>query len=387
MIFLLAFLMNVSTGLLVLSNPLLALQLFRADAFMLGLLGTVPAIIYALVCALSGLWGDRIGPRKVIVIACLCLLLVYCSIFLVGRFGHLLLLAGFWGLGGALFWPAMIRWLGEDEREDRLRHRIGSYNIALIAGVMVGPPLAGAVFPFNYRYPYLVAAFLAIVILAILAVAWRRKVRIPESAPGRPEEEGEKAVPGFIYIGWAANFATWFAIGACQSLFPELAKSLPVPISDRMLGILIALIPAGEIAVFAILRKLRHWHYKYRYLFLFQLLGIGGLLIIAFNSAPCLFIPGFLAVGFAGGMTYFSSIYYSVHRQEGKGRKSGFHESFLGFGVALGPLGGGLAASRLGLRAPYLLAAGIFAASIIIQYYLLRRFAPGEQLPENHQGG
>ncbi len=387
MIFLLAFLMNVSTGLLVLGNPLLALRLFHADAFMLGLLGTVPSIIYALVCLGSGVWADRIGPRRMIVIACLSLVLVYCSIFLVARFRHLLLLAAFWGIGGALFWPAMIRWLGEDEREDRLRQRIGSYNIALIGGIMLGPPLAGAVFPINYRYPFLLAAFLVGVILAILAIVRRKRVRLPESPPGLPEEPGEQAVPGFIYVGWAANFAAWFAIGACQSLFPKLALSLPVPIGDRMLGILIALIPAGEITVFAFLRKLRHWHYRYRYLLFFQALGMGGLLVLALNSTPGLFIPGFLAIGFAGGMTYFSSIYYSVHRQEGKGRKSGLHESFLGFGVALGPLCGGLAAGRLGLRAPYLLAAGVFAASIAVQYVLLRCFTAGRSLPGNHQGG
>ncbi len=187
------------------------------------------------------------------------------------------------------------------------------------------------------------------------------------------EEEEEKSVPGFIYIGWAANFAAWFAIGASQALFPELAKIPSVLIGDSFLGVLFALIAGGEIAVFLILRKTSRWHYNYRLLFLFQLLGIGGLLILSLNSHPALFILAFLGIGFAGGMTYFSSIFYSIHKQEAKGRKSGFHESFLGLGVALGPITGGLAVRGFGLRAPYILAIAVFVASIIVQLVFLRK--------------
>jgi len=367
--------MNITTGLLILSNPVLALERFHANALMLGVLGSGPAIIYALGCAGSGFWTDRFGFRRTIILACAIALLAFGSIFLVERFRHLFILTMAVALGAAFFWPAMIRWLGDDGHSGRLRVRIGNYNIALIGGVMVGPLIGGLLISADYRLPYLASAGLIIVILVSLAV---RRDKPAGGIAGEDlsitrEEVEEKSVPGFIYIGWAANFAAWFAIGGSQALFPELAKALPEVIGDRFLGVLFSLIAGGEIAVFLVLRKTARWHYNYRFLFLFQLLGIGGLLILALNSQPALFLPAFLGIGFAGGMTYFSSIYYSIHKQDSKGKKSGFHESFLGLGVALGPITGGLAAREFGLRAPYILAIAVFAASIVVQLYFLKK--------------
>jgi len=376
-IYLLAFLMNITTGMLILCGPLLALSRFQADSLMLGLLGFGPAIVYALGCAASGFWVDRFGSKKIITAACVLLPAVYLSIFFVTRYRHLLLLALAAGVGASLFWPAMIRWLGEGGGEETLRLRVGSYNIALISGVMVGPVATGFLFPIDYRFPFIFAAVLALSILLIYRLGGNiLSAGAGVSLAGRASEEiPARPRTGFDYISWAANFGAWFAIGSSQALFPELAVRLPDPIGERVLGLMIALIPAGQVAVFVLMRRWQRWHYRYSFLLLFQLLGIGGLLILALNSAPGLFFAGFLGIGFAGGMTYFSSIYYSVHLQKQKGKKAGLHETFLGLGVALGPLAGGLAGRLLGIRAPYLLALGVFAASIVLQNILRSRFA------------
>ncbi len=369
--------MNITTGMLILCGPLLALERFRADSLMLGLLGFGSAIVYAAGCAASGFWVDRFGSRRIITAACLFLPAAFLSIFLVSRFRHLLLLALAVGLGASVFWPAMIRWLGEDDRDDRLRLRVGNYNIAVIGGVMFGPLTAGFLFPIDYRLPFVLAAILVLAILLIFHLG--KKPVSPGAGDGLPVPGGggipERPRPGFDYIAWAANFGAWFAIGSAQSLFPELALRLPEPVRERALGVMISLIPAGQVAVFVFLRSFRGWHYRYAYLLLFQLLGLASLLVFALNDSHLLFFAGFLGIGFTGGMTYFSSLYYSVHRQEKKGRKGGFHESFLGMGVALGPLAGGLAGRWLGVRSPYLLAAAVFAASIVIQNILRRRFS------------
>jgi MFS family permease len=388
MIYIIAFLMNITTGLLILSNPVLALERFHANALMLGILGSGPAIVYALGCAGSGFWTDRFGFRKTIILACAIVFLAFCSIFLVERFRHLFLLTMGVALGASFFWPAMIRWLGDDGHSGRLRVRIGNYNIAMLGGVMVGPLIGGLLISANYRLPYIISAGLIVGILVILAV-WREKIAAGDAGdalPISPQEAEEKSIPGFVYIGWAANFAAWFAIGGSQALFPELAKALPAVIGDSFLGVLFSLVAGGEIAVFLILRKTDRWHYNFRFLLLFQLLGVGGLLILALNSHPVLFLLAFLGIGFAGGMTYFSSIFYSIHKQDAKGRKSGFHESFLGLGIALGPITGGLAAREFAsLRAPYILAIAVFAVSILVQVWILKRAKSGEIPNSNNQ--
>lgn len=367
--------MSITTGMLILCGPLLALEKFSADSLMLGLIGFGSAIFYALGCAASGFWVDRFGSRKVITAACLFLPVVFLSIFFVSRYRHLLLLTLAAGVGASLFWPAMIRWLGEDDCDEALRRRVGNYNIALIGGVMVGPLASGFLFSIDYRFPFIIAAVLVTAILLIFHFRSKLPPVPPDFVLSGPEKEDRPAADraGFDYIGWAANFGVWFAIGASQTLFPELAQKLPAAIGERPLGVMIALIPAGQVAVFILLRRWQRWHYNYTYLFLFQLLALVGLLILARNNNHLLFFAGFLGIGLAGGMTYFSSIYYSVYRQEKKGKKGGFHESFLGLGVALGPLAGGLAGQQMGLRAPYLLAALVIAGSLLIQL-LIRGF-------------
>jgi len=369
-IYLLAFLMNITTGLLNLANPLVALERFGADPLMLGVLGTAPALVYALGCASSGLWARRFGSRILITTTCLLLIPVFASIFLVRHLSQLLILAAAASACGSIFWPAMIRWLGEPGGGGQLGRRVGNYNIALISGVMAGPLLGGQLIGLDYRWPYLLAGFLALIVLVFLVATHPRPGRRVPSLRPEPEDESG-VVPVFVYLAWTANFAAFFAIGICQSLFPALGKGLPVPLSDGFLGFLVSLLAGGEVLIFLVLRRSTRWHYCYLPLAAAELLAVAGLLTLAAAAGDALFTLGFLAVGLAGGMTYFSSIYYSIHRRERAGQRSGFHESFLGLGVALGPIAGGLVAQWWGLRAPYLLGAVVFLAVICLQAGLL----------------
>ncbi len=382
MLYLFAFLMNVTTGLMIISQPLFGIERLNVSIVVLGSLGTVSAGIYTLGCAGSGFLVDRIGFRKMLVASCLILLAAYSSIFLVTRTWHLFLLVAGCGLGASAFWPSMMRWLGEDERSKHLRKRAGNYNISVISGVMVGPLIGGFLFHLDYRYPFILAASVVVLILALLLIEWNvrrsKKTAAVREVIDREDTESDRPVKGFIYLGWLANFASWFAIGSSQVLFPKLALTLKI--DEQVLGVLIALIAFGEIVVFTVLRKSHRWHYNFPLLVLFQFIGVGGLIVLTLSNSVPVFAGAFLLVGFAGGMTYFSSLYYSIHRQEGKGKKSGFHEAFLGLGIALGPIGGGLASRVWGLRAPYLLAAGVYTVAILGQVFLLGYFRKKDPL-------
>ena len=373
MIYLLAFLMNITTGLTIFSNPLLALEKLHFNVFQLGVLGTVAAGTYAISCLGSGHLIDRIGFRKLIGGSCIFLMVIFILLSQVRYPWQLFLLVAAGGMGTACFWPSMMRWVGEEERGEELRIRIGNFNLALMAGVMVGPLIGGLIFPLDYRFPYLLAALLALIVplLFFLLSRDRRKGRkMSPPIAGDGNSEPAPLCPGFIYVGWLANFASWFAIGSAEALFPKLA--LQLEISKMSLGILISLIPVGQIIIFAWLRKKGGWHYNFRLLVIYQLLGAVGMALFFIASSGWLFAAAFLLTGFCGGMTYFSSLFYSLYRQKGKGRKSGVHEAFLGLGVALGPLGGGLIAIGGHLRAPYLLNIGVFLLAIIAQGVILK---------------
>ncbi len=375
MIFLLAFLMNITTGLTIFSNPLLALERLHFSVLALGVLGALAAGTYAVTCLGSGHLIDRVGYRKTIIASCILLLAVFFLFSLVRYPWQMFLLVAAGSLGTAFFWPSMMRWVGDEERGEELRVRIGNFNLALMAGVMVGPVIGGMVFPVNFRFPYLLAALMVFLVLLLFFLRPREEGKTVNSPPPGGGEMKESAFsPAFIYVGWLANFASWFAIGSAETLFPKLA--LQLGISKLYLGILISLIPLGQIIVFVWLRRGGGWHYNFRLLIIFQLLGAAGMALFFIAGGGWLFALAFLLTGFCGGMTYFSSLFYSLYRQKAKGRKSGFHESFLGLGVALGPLAGGLIASGGCLRAPYLLNIAVFLMAVIAQGAILKMTKP-----------
>ena len=367
MINLLAFLINFSTGMLIISYPLVAIERFGVSALTLGALGTTSAGAYAVSCLVSGTLVDRLGFKKMVIAGSAVLALVYPSILLIEGIGQLFMMAIFGSVGLSFFWPAMMRWIGEEEHGDLLRKQLGSFSIALIAGIMVGNFAAGKLFEWSPSAPYLLSSLTA---LAVLLLTLKIERKAPTAAADHPPAlVRDHPRSGFLLIGWLANFSVFFAVGVAESLFPKLALKLGIAVP--VLASLVAMIPLGQIFLFAALRRTHRWHFNYPPLLLLQLLGMGGLAALALTSRSWVFGLAFLLVGACAGMTYFSSIFYSIYRQRGKGRKSGFHEAFLGGGVAVGPICGGLIARSFDLRAPYWLCVLLIGASILAQVIIL----------------
>ena len=80
-------------------------------------------------------------------------------------------------------------------------------------------------------------------------------------------------------------------------------------------------------------------------------------------------------LGLSGGMTYFSSIFYSLYGFIDKGKRSGIHEAFIGIGSFFGPFISGFVATGFGIRAPYAAAICLVIAAIMIELFI-RRWRP-----------
>jgi len=377
MIYILPFLMNMATGLLIVSNPLIAINHLSASIFSLGAMGFLASGTYSLGCAFAGRLADRWGAKKMMALGCAILLCLYPGILLVSKLWHLFVFVVVSPIAGALFWPALMKRVGEEERKESLQARVGGFNMAWSAGIMVGPFLGGRLYPIDYHYAYYLASGLTLLTLIVILLSPRTMIRA--AAGAGPEEIPAAPDPSrclFIYIGWLANFAAWFSISSAESLFPKLALDLQV--EPKALGALVACVGLGQFLMFALLRKTDRWHYRLPLLILFQVLGMAALLVFIVNRSVPLFGAAFFTLGLCGGFCYFSSLYYSLYRQEQKGRKSGFHESILAAAFSLGPLSGGALARWLeptagwALRAPYALCFILFAASIAAQIAVKR---------------
>ena len=184
--------------------------------------------------------------------------------------------------------------------------------------------------------------------------------------PGaRPAWTGSSDVPAgaaeFLPLGLWANFVSWFCLANVQSLYPKLASSRGF--SPQLIGCLLFMVGAAQSLFFLVLRSTRAWHFRYGPLVAVHAVAAGGMLVIFGASAVPPLAVAFALVGLGLGLSYYSSIFYSLCGDGGAGRKSGIHELMVGSAFFLGPLAGGLCAQYLGLRAPFILCAALLAGT------------------------
>ena len=348
--------------------PLLALQL-GASYEDLGALGAIGSLTYALSCLLAGRLSDRVGYRSTIIYTCFLIGLIFSSYLLVTRVVHMLILSAITGVIVAGLWPPLQAWIGQGKEDRKLLHALGGYNISWSLGVLVGPVLGGLLYAL---YPTGIFAFCA-GLIGLLAIGLIT-VRVREEDAFVAELSESTSFPlarKFLPIAWTANFATFFSGGAIRSLFPKLAGDLEI--SAELLGYLLGLIGLAQLFTFVVLARGTWWQFRWGPLAAIQLAGAGGLLLLASSKSPFILGAALLLHGLLAGVTFTASIFYSLYTRGGEGRRTGFHEAIIGSGFLFGPLLGGLAAEHIGSRSPYLLAAGVVFAGLILQFYFLKR--------------
>lgn len=365
MIYLLAFFMNFSNGLFLLSTPLVAINELQASVLTLGFLGTAGAATYSLSCACGGFWAERHGRTRIMPLGCAFIIMADCSILWVDRTWHLFFIVVLASFGAGLFWPSLMKWMGEKGEHEGLGKRVGAFNIAWSAGIMLGPLVGGRLYTIDYRWPYLLGAVtVSCVLLVLLRLHHTLTMeRTTPETPAAAKPEGD--IRSFIYIAWAANFAIWFTIGATENLFPKLAVSLGI--SAGSLGNMMGLVGFGQMLMFLLLRHIKGWHFKFWPILLVQIGCAAGAAVFLTSTSQLLFGIGFLIIGLAGGVTYFSSLFYSLYHHERRGVKSGLHESILAAGIGLGPIAGGVAATMWGLRAPYTVCLVLILSAVLLE--------------------
>lgn len=321
---------------------------------------------------LGGRLSDRLGRRILVVMGPL---IFSISSFLATQateVGHILVLAGFNGLGMAIFWPSFQAWVADSQTGSNLARNIGSFNMSWTAANLLGPTLSGILFTLHTRVPFLVAGVLSFMLFFVLRASIGDRVPQPVKEKSVDFQGAEDPVCGktFLYAIWIANFASWFILGNLRYQFPKLARDMAM--SPSTIGLLLSCVGFSQFLGFFLLRGSARWHFKKSFLLGAQLLGGAGLLLISFFSRPLVFASSFILIGLCASLTYYSSLYYSICLLKRKGKGTGLHESILGSGVVLGPLLGGIVAYSGGLRAPYALCLAVLLGAIVVELFFTR---------------
>lgn len=370
-----ALIMNSATGVLVVALPLLAIRC-GANPLELGLLGSASAMAYTFACPFAGWHSERIerdaallpaeAKRRSVMLSCGLLIAVDSCIFLVGSLRDVFLLAVSGSLCAAFFWPPLQAWLADISERAGLSERLGMFNLSWSVGIMMGPMIGGALYAIDYHYPWCYAIATNSLILAVLALAKggrRRDVHAAATASGGGECVED---PGMFFpLALWANFVCWFALSNVQSLYPKIAVTNGF--SPQLIGCLLFLVGVAQSAFFVVLRLSRAWHYRFGPLAAVHGAAALGMLFIFGSSSVPLLSLAFCLMGIALGLSYYSSIYYSLCGHKHTGRQTSIHEFMIGSGFFLGPAVGGVVAQCAGIRVPFLLCAVLLAATAICE--------------------
>lgn len=354
----------------------------EAGVFTLGLVGACYALASGLTNMVSGSLADRIGRRPVSLTGTL-VFLAGMQLVLWANASQLVFILGYVLVGVALgmIYPPVMAWLGQNKTGSAASSTYLRFCLAFNLGIACGQLGGGWIYE-NYGPTVPIQVAMGLVALSTVCFLVLRDpvgtadLRV-ESAEC-PHEDAIRA-QAFSRLCWFANFSGMFSMSILWFLLPDLFVQLGIPADTH--GVLLALGRGMTIATFLFMHFLPAWRYRFRFTVAAHLAGIAGLCGIFFGEQQ--FVLGLSVVGLSimMGYNYFSSLFYSStgNRNERKGRAFGWNEAFLGFGAVGGCfLGGWLGSANL--RAPYLLAASMVTASLIIQAIVfLRSVRPLQQ--------
>jgi hypothetical protein len=136
-------------------------------------------------------------------------------------------------------------------------------------------------------------------------------------------------------MAWLANPFACVAAFTLLAMIPTLARDLGL--SPTSAGLYCSIWFFARLAAFIILWKWSAWHYRFRWLLGgYVTLLIGFVMILTARDLFWLSI-GQVSFGWAVGLLYYSSLYYSMDVGSTRAKNGGIHEAAMGAGNFIGP--------------------------------------------------
>lgn len=246
-------------------------------------------------------------------------------------------------------WPALEALTSQNEPDERVPRMVGIYNCTWSASAALayftGGKLydllgAGAVFWIPaaiFFAEFLLALWLAREAGRVLAP----EIKTAEPALRHPEAAAEKqSVPPetFLKLAWLANPFAYVAVNTLFAVMPGLAQKLEL--SPTKVGLFCSVWLFGRFAAFITLWQWTAWHYRFRWLVAGFLLLIASFLAIVLAPQLWIVVLAQIFFGFAAGLLYYSSLFYSMDVGEASAAHGGLHEAAIGIGICIGTAAG-----------------------------------------------
>ena len=249
--------------------------------------------------------------------------------------------------GMALTWPALEALVSEGVSRRELQRNVGIYNLVWGGMGAVAYFCGGALYKAaGFGAMFLVPAGIHVLQLIAVFVLERaaRKQVVAARAVGSenglvPHDYERQSLPvspeTFLRMAWLANPFAYLAINTVIAVVPSLANDLGLTVMQA--GIFCSVWLFVRTASFLLLWLWPGWHYRFRWLVGAYLMMVGAFVTVLVANDLWVVVAAQVAFGFALGLIYYSSLYYSMDVGEAKGEHGGFHEAMIGAGSCAGP--------------------------------------------------
>jgi MFS family permease len=248
-----------------------------------------------------------------------------------------------WTVGIAVTWPSLEALTCEGESPATLPRKVGIYNVVWSMAYALGLFLGGTIIDtLSWKSMFILPAAIhlaQVIVVRKLAKSankpWNELPGAPSPVAIAPEHADGKLNKSFLRMAWLANPFAYIAMNTVIPLIPQVAANLHL--SKAGAGFFCSIWMFARTASFFGLWKWTAWHYRFRWLITSYILMIATFAAILLLSNLWLLVAAQTIFGFAVGLIYYSSLFYSMDASDTKGEHGGLHEAAIGAGIFLGP--------------------------------------------------
>jgi MFS transporter, DHA1 family, tetracycline resistance protein len=353
---------------------------FGANAFTIGLLGTVFSLMQFLVAPLCGRWSDRIGRRPIILGGLLASAAAYVALALADSLALIFAARIVGGIAGGNI-PTAQAYIADITTHENRAKGMGLVGAAFGLGFIIGPALGGVLTRFGHATPMWCAAalcfgnFMAAVFL------------LPESRHG---DRDRVSLSRFDLLQRARHHAgllplllVFFLVSTAFSGFEAtfaLFTERRFGFTAERIGYVFAFIGLILAIVNGVLvgRLVPRFGERRLIPLAIGLIAVSLLLVPMASSVPLLFaVCGTMALGMGFNNPSLTSAVSRLSDPAEQGGMLGLAQSLAALGRIVGPAWGGFLFDRMGLAVPYVSAAIVMSLALVLAWTGVKRADPG----------
>ncbi len=345
------------------------------------LLTSAHGLVYIFASKFGGRLADRMGYDRLISWCLLGMAVTLALAWIPTWRGMPFVAVAFYTLFIGPVWPALEAAILHSPGATSMPDRLGFYNVTWALTDALGFFASGFLFRWRPDSILWIPALLHLAQYAWLKFGPHHILGEGEGAamdlPHSGDEVPRTVKRRFMHTSWLGNGLGYVMIAGFTALTPQMGARLGWAERPDLTIWLSCTLLFARAAAFVLFWKWERWHHRMGWLQGALWLGPAMLAAAFFiNHVPTLF-AALVVFGFAVGLVYSGSLYYSLDYGENKGEIGGVHEAILGVGIFVGPLlASGAAFAGWGAVGAQIVLLVLVVLSNLLGTWIIRRANP-----------